>query len=109
MESNYALYVREREGRDIVEDEKGFATFTIQDESCYIVDIFVRKEFRQQGLASKYADKIAEIAKEKGCKFLVGSVCWTTNGASASEKVLRAYGFEPSYEHGPMTFYKKHI
>ena len=44
MESNYAQYIKEREGKEIVEDHKGFATFVITDKECYIVDIFVKKK-----------------------------------------------------------------
>lgn len=94
MESNYARYIREREGKHIVEDDYGFATYIYLDEHCYIEDIFVRKEFRTQGHASRYADQIAEEAKQKGFKKLLGSVCPQAMGADQSLKVLQAYGFK---------------
>lgn len=93
MPSNYALYIKEREGKDIIEDVRGFATYEIYgSEAVYIVDIFVRKEFRNEGIAKSYADAIASIARDKGIKLMLGSVDPRANGASASEKVLIAYG-----------------
>lgn len=92
-ESNYARYIREREGKHIVEDEYGFATYVYLNEHCYIEDIFVRREFRTQGHASRYADQIAAEAKEKGFTKLLGSVCPNAKGADASLRVLQAYGF----------------
>lgn len=97
--SNYGNYIKERLGRDIVEDDKGFATYEFYEESqaCYIVDIYVHPDFRKEKVASNYADKIAEIAKERGCKFLYGTVAPGTNHSTESVKVLLGYGFELSH------------
>lgn len=109
MESNYGLYIKEREGRCIYEDERGFATYTMNDKSCYIQDIFVKKEYRNQKVASDYADKIAEIAKNNGCIFLIGSVCPSTNGSTESLKVLLGYGFRLDHSIGDLIFFRKEI
>lgn len=94
MSSHYANYIKEREGFGIVEDSRGFATYKISGEECYIKDIFVKKEFRQKNVASEFADQIAEIAKEAGCKFLTGTVCPQAEGATTSLTVLLRYGFK---------------
>lgn len=94
MKSLYAQYIEEREGFSIVEDEKGFATYIINEDECYIRDIFVRPEFRKENIASKYADQITEIAKKAGCKNLTGTVIPMANGATTSLKVLLGYGFK---------------
>jgi ribosomal protein S18 acetylase RimI-like enzyme len=92
--SNYGLYISEREGFNIVESDKGFATYKITGDECYIRDIYVRPEFRDENIASEMADKIAIIAKEKNCTHLSGSVDTNANGATISIKVLLAYGFK---------------
>lgn len=94
MKSHYAQYIAEREGYEIIEDEKGFATYKIFGEECYIRDIFVEKKFRTEHVASEYADKIAAIAKEKGCKVLTGTVAPKANNSTAGVAVLLAYGFK---------------
>lgn len=92
--SLYAEYILEREGKLIVEHEDGFATYLIKGDDCYIVDIYVRPAARKSGLASKMADEIADRARALECKFLLGTVNPQTEGATASLKVLLAYGFE---------------
>lgn len=92
--SLYADYIMEREGKFIVEDEFGFATFLFMKDHCYIEDIFVCKSARQSGRATLYADQITDIALKHGYKKLLGSVCPTAAGANTSLKVLQAYGFK---------------
>lgn len=94
--SLYADYIKEREGRNIVEDEDGFATFIFcgpEQKECYIVDIYVRPEKRKTGKAASFADTITDIARKVGCTYLSGSVDARTNGATESLWVLLRYGF----------------
>lgn len=92
--SLYADYIKEREGKEIVENSKGFATYSLQGDGYYIEDIFVKPEHRKEGVAAQLADIIAEIAISKGVKKLYGSVCPFTAGSTTSIKVLIAYGFK---------------
>jgi len=95
MPSLYAEYIKEREGKDIIENDKGYATYIFTDSNtCYIADIYVRQQYRKENVASQMANEIVELAKEKGCNRLLGSVCPQANGADISEKVLIAYGME---------------
>lgn len=94
MSSHYANYIKEREGLGIVEDSRGFATYKISGEECYIKDIFVKACFRTQSVASEFADKITEIAKSSGCKYLTGTVVPQAEGSTISLKVLLGYGFK---------------
>lgn len=89
----YAAYIKEREGSELYVDPAGhgFLTYRVADNECYIVDIFVVPEARMQGLAATMADKVAEITR---CKWLTGSVCPQAQGATASLKVLLAYGMK---------------
>lgn len=109
MKSNYALYLFERENARVIEDERGFAAYKILPQGMYIQDIFVRKEFRKDGVATEYANKIAEIAKKLGIGKLIGSVDKTANNAAVSEQVLVAYGMRPVKEesNGLMYFVKE--
>ncbi len=93
-QSNYAKYIREREGKHIVEDEFGFATYMYTQEHCYIEDIFVVAGERKNGHAARYADQIEKLALEAGFTKLLGSVCPSANGSDVSLKVLQAYGFK---------------
>lgn len=92
--SHYADYIREREGKETVEDARGFATYSILQDGVYIQEIYVRPEYRKEGVASHFADVIAGVARAKGYKKLFGSVCPSARGSTESLKVLLGYGFK---------------
>lgn len=92
--SLYGQYIQEREGKSIVENECGFATYKIFGDECYIVDIFIKKEHRRSSQASSLADHISAMAKEAGCKYLTGTCVPSTSGATESMKAMFGYGFK---------------
>lgn len=92
--SMFYNYTKERAVKDIVENDMGFATFVFNGAECYIEDIYVVPEHRCKGAASKLADIIASVAKDRGCKYLTGSVVPSAKGSTESLKVLLAYGFK---------------
>lgn len=96
MSSMYAQYLRERTTDEILETDTGFATYRyIPDQKAvYIIDIFVLPEFRTMGYAAEIANRIAMIAKEQGCKKMLGSVQPTAKGSDISMKVLIGYGMK---------------
>lgn len=91
--SLYAEYLKSRTEDQILEADHGFATYRFLDDgSVYILDIYVRPEFRKTGLARGLADQIKEIARLKGCLKMVGSVVPSAKGSTESLSVLIAYG-----------------
>lgn len=96
--SMYSEYVRERAGDEILETEEGFATYRfIQDDGIpcvYILDIFIRPDFRRTKIASSLADKIVAEARSMDCVRLLGSVSSAAKNATDSIKVLLGYGME---------------
>jgi len=86
--SLYSQYINERLGQSIIEDDFGFATYDFIDQfnvkACYIMDIYVKPEFRRDGHAKRYVDEIEVIAKENNCECLLGSVFPKTKGAEES-------------------------
>lgn len=92
--SHFASYFKERENVETLESEHGFAIYSIRGEECYIRDIYVTPEARKTGAASRMANQITEIAKEKGCKYATGTVCPTANNSTDSLKVLLSYGMK---------------
>lgn len=98
--SLFGQYIQERLNKSIVENDKGFATFYPLHDGMYIEDIYVIPDERHSGEASRLADQVSVIAKEKGMNRLYGSVKPSAKYATAALKVLLAYGFELS-EAGP--------
>jgi len=93
MPSMYAEYVMERTDDFIKETDKGWVTWRyVNDKTVYIIDIYVKPEFRQMGYAKTLADEVAEIAKQNGYKEMIGTVMCTAKNSERSIKVLLAYG-----------------
>lgn len=92
--SLYAEYLRERTDDQILEIDEGFATYRFVDDNkgVYIVDIYIKPEARRYGHASKLADTISEIARKRGCTFMLGTVKPSAKGSTESLKALLAYG-----------------
>lgn len=110
MNSLYAMYIKEREDKDIIESDKGFATYKIFDNGeCYLQDIFVLPNFRKDGLATQMANEVVDIAKEHGCHTLIGSVCTDTNYSTRNLQVFLAYGMQVHKIIGNLIFLKKDI
>lgn len=108
--SNHALYIEEREGKNIIEDEYGFATYFFPEKHIvYIEDVFVRKEHRRKGIAFKYADEIVKKAKAVGCKFLLGSIDPKAKGAEYSRLFVVDYGLVFSKRKDNLEWYCKEI
>lgn len=108
--SLYAEYIKERCGRGILETKEGFATFEYPTEDIvYIIDLYVKPEFRKTHVAATLADEIVRQALKEGKKFLLGSVDVTAKGAETSCKVLEAYGMKIHKVAEPMIFYVKQI
>jgi predicted GNAT family acetyltransferase len=106
----FAKYKKEREGKEVLENDKGFAVYYYLDpETCYLEDIFVEVHARCEGIASQLADEICIRAKEKGCKQLLGSVHVAAHNSTVSLKVLLAYGMKLHSVNGQMIYFMKEI
>ena len=111
--SLYGDYIKERIGREIIEDDKGFVTYCFpaehNNEVVYLVDMYVVPEARGDNYCSVYADKIAEIGKDNGCCMMMTSLSIDANNWKISEKVITHYGFIESKKSGSMIYYVKEI
>ena len=94
--SNYALYIKERENKDIIEDNNGFATYILIDnkKGLQVQDVFVKKEVRRTGVARKYFSTLECIAKEQKCDYIITSVDTRTNNWEISKLSLETDGYK---------------
>ena len=107
--SLYGDYIAEREGLNIYETAGGFATYKINGNECYIIDIYVKPELRKAGVASDIANVVSDRAKKQGCKYLTGSVDPRTNSATDSVKVLLSYEMNIHSIQGNLVFFIKEL
>lgn len=93
--SLYAQYLQERTDDKILENDKGFITWRyLNDKQIYIVDIFVKKEFRKDKIATIFADSVCDMAKKMGYVEVLGTVNPSAKGADDSLRVLWGYGMK---------------
>lgn len=109
MNSLYSKYILEREGKEIIETDYGFITYIIKNIECYIVDIYIKPELRRQNKATELANMVTEIAKDRNCAYLIGTVSPKANGSTESLKTLLSYGFELFSSSNDIIVFKKKI
>ena len=109
----YADYIKERLGDEIVIRDEGFATYRHTDfngiASTYIIDIYVRPDFRKTKIASEMADEITKVACQMGSKQLIGSVVPSAKGSTDSARVLLSYGMSLHSCTNDFMLFKKEI
>jgi ribosomal protein S18 acetylase RimI-like enzyme len=108
--SMYADYLMEHRGDGLVSSEHGFATYRFVDASTvYIVDIYVKPEFRECNAARAIADSIVGIAKQRGCVELLGTVVPSAANSTTSLKVLIGYGMKLKSSANDLIIFTKEI
>lgn len=88
----YAAYLEELGVKKLYRNDKGFALYSFAENYLYIEEIFILPEYRGKKEFSILCDSLTEIAKQKGCKRLLGSVVPTINNSTRSLGMLLSYG-----------------
>ena len=109
--SLYAEYLKEKTNDHIIETEHGFATFryVIERNAVYIIDLYIKPEYRKANIASSMADAICQEAREKDFTLLLGSVVPSNKNSTTSVKVLLAYGMELESASNDFVVFKKEL
>lgn len=107
--SLWARYIMERDNKNMLEEEYGFATYYFIDEIVYLEDIYVTPEMRKTYVASQLADKVADKAREAGCKRMLGSVKMIDKSRDRNIKVLMNYGMKLDSSNEHMLYFIKDI
>ncbi len=111
----YSAYLRERENKEILQSDKGFAIYGyncvpgLDFPHCYIQEIYCKAEHRKSGEARRLADQISEQAKASGFKIIVGSVDGNAKGSHESLLVLIAYGMKLFTISGTLAWFSKEL
>ncbi len=94
--SLYGDYVWQTRGLRTIEGIHGFATYLINENECYIEDVYVEESQRHLGIGRKMIDDVRKIAKTMGVKILTTSVNGRFKDPDTSLKACLAYGFKLS-------------
>lgn len=109
--SQYANYIREKTGDEIIEWMEGWATYRFLNggKSVYIIDVYVEPEYRMQGIATKLGDHINSIAKKLGSIEQIGSVVPSNKGSTDSVRSLLNRGFSILSSSNDFILFRKDI
>ncbi len=73
-------------------NDKGFVIYSITPEYLYLEEIYILPEFRGKKEFAELSDSVTEIAKQNGCKKILGSVVPSINNSTRSLGMLLSYG-----------------
>jgi hypothetical protein len=88
----YAAYLEELGGKHLFRNDKGFIIYSFVENNCYVEEVYILPEHRGQKDFLLLYNGVVEIAKQKGCKKLLGSVVPSANGSTKSLNMLISYG-----------------
>lgn len=100
--SSFGDYIAEIKGQEIIEVGNCFLTYAINGENAYIEEIYVDKQNRRQGMATKMCDLAVSKLKDKNVTHLYGSIVPFRPGvkpfvtsllATQSLQAMLSYGF----------------
>jgi len=103
----YAKYLLEREGIHTLETSYGFVTYQcLEDQTVYIMDLYVLPEYRQHTPAQELADAVVELTQ---AKIVLGSISPDSKNAHQSLVRLLAYGMTLWKIENNLIFFKKEV
>ena len=108
--SLWAEYIKENRNDEIIETDSGFVTYRyLGNNQVYIIDIYIKADFRKTNMASYLADQVVAYAKERGCTELLGTVTPSANNSTDSLKVLIGYGMSLKSASDNLIVFRKEI
>jgi GNAT superfamily N-acetyltransferase len=88
----YATYLEELGAKSLIKNDKGFAIYSFAEDYLYIEEIYILPQYRGKKEFAELSNSLMEIAKQKGCKRLLGSVVPSINNSTRSLAMMISYG-----------------
>lgn len=108
--SMYADYLMEKAGDGIIETEQGFASYRLMpDAKIWLMDIYVKPEYRRTRAAISMGDQVMEIGKLKGCTEMIGTSIPSLPRSTPGLKLMLAFGMELKSAMADLIILKKEI
>lgn len=105
----YAKYIKERDDREILEDEYGFITYKILNQECFIYDMCVDLSSRVGSRGRALIDSLVEIAHAADCSFISANVFLSDKGSSNTLLAAIRVGFKAVKANNDIIFIVKEI
>ncbi len=102
-------YFMELKDLQVYETNEGFILYRITPQHLYLADVYVKPEFRRNRNSFSMADSLVEVARDAGCQYVLCDVEPSNINATASVKVILAYGFQIAEAHQDEIIFIKDI
>ena len=80
VNSLFAKYISDRQGHKILEDGAGFIIYKINEDECFIVDMYVDENIQQTGRGKNLISALADLARFEKCKYISANIhLWDKN------------------------------
>jgi len=89
----YFDYLKEREGKEHFETERGFMVYKLAGEECHLAEIYLKPEHRASGEFESMIVGLASMARSNGCKVISANVDLSDKGASRNVAAGLKVGF----------------
>lgn len=109
MSSLYARYIKEREGKSIIENEDSFVSYKINGPEVYLSDIFISEESRTLSRFRALINQVAEIGKANECDIITANIHLADPNANKTLKVSMHVGFKVKDANGGILLLVKKI
>lgn len=90
----YAEYILERENSHYYENDFGFVTYKEENTSVYLMDMYIKPEFRKKGNGRQFVQYVENIAREWNKTSVITSISLEGKGIEASTQAILFCGFK---------------
>jgi len=103
----WGLYIKEREGAEIIYNDHAFVTYQVTGkDEILVVDLFVENEYRKKGMVDELWSKLLEKTKPK---IVYGMTDVEALNWDSSHKFMTSFGFTPYTQEGNTIYYYREI
>jgi len=92
-DTNYARYIKEREGFEILETQFSFVCYKIKNNECFISHCYTSNDHRKSRSMSRLLFDLMDIAQNRGCDRITASIDLRDSNASLTLLAALKFGF----------------
>lgn len=94
INTNYARYIKEREGFEVLETQFSFVCYKIKGKECFISHCYTSNDHRQSRSMSRLLLDLIDIASNSGCDRITASIDLRDRNASLTLLAALKFGFK---------------
>lgn len=78
----YSKYMKQRSDASILENGTGFIVYKINQDECFIIDMYVDDQLQQTGRGKELINALSDLARFEKCKYISANIHLTDKNAN---------------------------